>query len=71
MTYYVISNDSQSAVFCYVRTTERAMSEREFCGGFRRFLREAYTEKKVNEIDGHKVLNIRQFDKWRNEHNMC
>lgn len=71
MIYYVISNDRTPACFCYVRTGEKAISEREFRGGFRRFLREAYTEKKLDVIDGHKVLNIRQFDEWRINNKMC
>lgn len=70
MTYYVITNDRTPAISCFVRTNERGISNREFLGGFRRFLRELYSETNLDEVNGKKVLSISEFDKWRKSFNI-
>ena len=70
MTYLVTTND-KAAKSCFVRTNELGISNREFFGGFRRFLRQLYSEDDLNEIEGEKVLSLSEFDKWRKEKNLC
>jgi len=70
MTYYVITNDRTPAISCFVRTNERGISNREFYGGFRRFLRELYSESNLEEVDGKKVLSLCEFDKFRKSLNI-
>lgn len=57
----------------YVRTTDFAMFRRKDIGGFTRFFYGIYDFTDPNdcrtEINGKKIMNIKEFDKWRKEHN--
>jgi len=70
MTYLVTTNDKVQKK-CLVKTNELGISNREFFGGFRRFLRELYSFDNLNEVGGKKVLTLAEFDKWRAENNLC
>lgn len=70
MTYLITTNDDR-AISCFVRTNESGISNREFFGGFRRFLHQLYSKDELNEIEGEKVLSLIEFDKWRKEKNLC
>lgn len=56
----------------YVRATEKQIEEREYLGGFLRFIAEAYDESKnysaKSTIDGQKILSLKEFDEWRKQH---
>jgi hypothetical protein len=59
----------------YVRTTDDAIRNRQFIGGFKRFNYEIYDYTDPGdvrtEIDGQKIMNIKEFDKWRKDHGCC
>lgn len=59
----------------YVRATESQIRQRMYLGGFLRFLSGFYDYSKNHprgtNIDGQKILSLREFDKWRKEHHCC
>ena len=56
----------------YVKTTENAIRERMYRGGFLRFLSSCYDDaKKYNKktkIEGQDILSLKQFDEWLAKH---
>ena len=56
----------------YVKANEKQMEEREWAGGFLRFISEIYdyanNYSSESMINGQKVLSLREFDEWRKEH---
>lgn len=80
MTYIFLVTENNGKSVCenekvYVRTTDFAMSRRKYVGGFTRFIYEIYDYTDPGdvrtEIDGKKIMNIKEFDKWRKEHGCC
>lgn len=63
-TYSVMSETTSEKV--YVKTTSKAINNREFFGGFRRFLQEIYDDKPLNVVEGQKVMTLKEFDEWLN-----
>ena len=61
-TYSVTSETREKTV--YVKTTSKAINNREFLGGFRRFLQQVYDNRPLDFVDGQKVMTIKEFDKW-------
>ena len=59
----------------YVRATEKEIEEREYLGGFCRFIQECYGYSKNyprgTKCNGQKILSLREFDQWRKEHYCC
>ena len=61
-TYSVTSETSGKTV--YVKTTSEAINNREFLGGFRRFLQQVYDDQPLDLVEEQKVMTIKEFDKW-------
>lgn len=79
MTYIFLVTKNNGNPDCengkvYVRTTDFAMSRRKHVGGFTRFIYEIYDYTDPGdvrtEIEGKKIMNIKEFDQWR-KNNDC
>ena len=59
----------------YVRATESDIRKRMYVGGFLRFLSSIYdlaeNYPRGGDVNGKKIMSLRQFDKWRKEHSCC
>lgn len=59
----------------YVKATEVDIRSRMYAGGFLRFLSSIYdyaeNYPRGGDVNGNKILSLRQFDKWREEHHCC
>jgi len=62
-TFSVTTNDGNDKTI-FVKTTREAIDNREFIGGFQRFLQVAYDDQPLDVVDGQKVMVLKEFDEW-------
>ena len=71
--YQISENIIGASGYIYVRATRNEIEEREYRGGFTRFLSGLYNYgnkyPRGAKIDGQEILSIGKFDKWLKEHN--
>jgi len=62
-TFSVTTNDGNDKTI-FVKTTREAIDNREFMGGFRRFLQGVYDDQPLDMVEGQKVMVLKEFDEW-------
>lgn len=70
--YQICENIPNAHGYIYVRATEREIEEREYRGGFTRFLSDLYAYGKKyprgSKVENQPILSLNKFDKWLKEH---